>query len=422
MGDVIQPNAQETEQRREAVLRQMEHILASRLFKHSKRCGPLLRYVVLETLDGRGEYLKERAIGADVFGRKLVYDTSSDPIVRTAASEVRKRIAQYYHEFGQTATVWIDLSSGSYIPEFRFVNPADPAPSLIAVSANDWGPPKATRAPEPAHQDCTAPLPLQGAKASDRNSRWIWVLAILPVLSVGIWLAWGSAKQAEDPVQRFWNPFWQNNSVNFAMGGGILADPEPLLGRQPQSAQEALNADQVGFVDAAAMVAVAGLFRSRGKDFILRRGAALTLEEIRKAPVVLIGGNNPWTARLMNPLRFYIEYSPPYSVALRDRQKPNEKLFSADLSATPAFGHTQAYAIISRFSDRLTEHPVIILAGLGKEGTTAAGEFATQPKYLALLDQRAPKGWDKRNLQIVISTEVINGNSGPPVIVAIHCW
>ena len=35
VGDVIQPNAQETEQRREAVLRQMEHILASRLFKHS---------------------------------------------------------------------------------------------------------------------------------------------------------------------------------------------------------------------------------------------------------------------------------------------------------------------------------------------------------------------------------------------------
>jgi hypothetical protein len=409
----MQANAQETEQRREAILRQMEHILASRLFKHSKRCGPLLRYVVLETLDGRGEYLKERAIGADVFGRKLAYDTSLDPIVRTTASEVRKRIAQYYHEFGQTATVWIDLSSGSYVPEFRFVDPADPAPLLVTVAANDWGPPKASAAPEP---------PLREAKAPERKFRRTRMLAILPVLAVGIWLGWGSVKQAQDPLQRFWDPFWQTNSVNFAMGGGVFADPEPLPVRQPQSAQEALNADQVGFVDAAAMVEVAGLFRSRGKEFVLRRGGTLTLEEIRKAPVVLIGSNNPWTARLMSSLRFYIEYSPPYSIALRDRQKPNEKMFSADLSATPAFGHTQSYAIISRFADRLTEHPVIMLAGLGKEGTTAAGEFATQPKYLALLDQRAPKGWHRRNLQIVISTEVINGNSGPPVIVAIHSW
>ena len=422
VGDVIQPNAQETEQRREAVLRQMEHILASRLFKHSKRCGPLLRYVVLETLDGRGEYLKERAIGADVFGRKLTYDTSLDPIVRTTASEVRKRIAQYYHEFGQTATVRIDLSSGSYVPEFGFVDPADPAPLMITASANDWDPPKATAATKPTHQEDTALLPLQEAKAPDRKFRRIWVLAILPVLCVGTWLAWGPAKQAQDPLQRFWDPFWQTNSVTFAMGGGILADPEPLPGRQPQSAQEALNADQIGFVDAAAMLEVARLFWSRGKEFNLRRGGTLTLEEIRKTPVVLIGSNNPWTTRLMSSLRFYIEYSPPYSIALRDRQKPNEKLFRADLSATPAVGHTLSYAIISRFVDRLTEHPVIILAGLGKEGTIAAGEFATQPKYLALLDQRAPKGWNKGNLQIVISAEVINGNSGPPVIVAIHSW
>jgi hypothetical protein len=422
VSDAIQPYAQEVQQRREAILRQMEQILASRLFKHSKRCGPLLRYAVLETLDGRGEHLKERAIGADVFGRKLNYDTSVDPIVRTTASEVRKRIAQYYHEYGQTATVRIDLSSGSYVPEFRFADPAEPAPLRIAASASEWGPPQAAAAPEPAHREEAAPLLLQETKAPDRKFRGIWVVALLAVFGVGIWLAWGPMQRAQDPLERFWEPFWQANSVTFAMGGGIFADPDPSPGHQPQSAQEALSADQVGFVDAAAMLEVARLFRSRGKEINLRRGGTLTLEEIRKGPVVLIGSNNPWTTRLMSSLRFHIEYPAPYSIALRDREKPTEKLFSADLSATPAAGHTQSYAIISRFVDRLTEHPVIILAGLGKEGTIAAGEFATQAKYLALLDQRAPKGWTKGNLQIVISAEVINGNSGPPVIVAIHSW
>src|ERR1022692_5169212 len=107
----------------------------------------------------------------------------------------------------------------------------------------------------------------------------------------------------------------------------------------------------------------------RKTPIVLIGGGTLTLEEIRKTPIVLIGSNNPWTTRLMSSLRFYIEYSPPYSIALRDRQKPDEELFRADLSATPAVGHTLSYAIISRFVDRLTEHPVIILAGLGKEGT-----------------------------------------------------
>src|ERR1039458_8553489 len=55
--------------RREEVREQLGRLLANPLFQHSKHYPGFLRYVVNETLEGRGGYLKERALGVEVFGR-----------------------------------------------------------------------------------------------------------------------------------------------------------------------------------------------------------------------------------------------------------------------------------------------------------------------------------------------------------------
>ena len=105
----------------EEVRRQLVRLLASPLFQHSKHYPGLLRYIVNETLEGRGSHLKERALGVDVFSREPDYDTNADPVVRTTACEVRKRIAQYYHEPGREDEIRIDLPAGAYVPEFHFL-------------------------------------------------------------------------------------------------------------------------------------------------------------------------------------------------------------------------------------------------------------------------------------------------------------
>src|SRR6266545_2814208 len=87
-------------ERRQAVLAELERILASPSFRGTKRSQDFLTYVVNHALDGRTECLKERSIGADVFGRRADYDTGDDSIVRVKASEVRKRLAQYYQLAG----------------------------------------------------------------------------------------------------------------------------------------------------------------------------------------------------------------------------------------------------------------------------------------------------------------------------------
>src|SRR5712691_2969496 len=81
---------------RRAILEQLDKILASPLFQNSKRYPNLLRYAVEQTLDGQSDLLKERTLGIQVFHRDLEYDTNSDPVVRTTAVEVRKRLVQYY--------------------------------------------------------------------------------------------------------------------------------------------------------------------------------------------------------------------------------------------------------------------------------------------------------------------------------------
>jgi len=72
--------------------------------------------------------------------------------------------------------------------------------------------------------------------------------------------------------------------------------------------------------------------------------------------------------------------------------------------------------------DPQAERMVVVVAGMGKDGTAAAGEFVTGPRYLETLASAAPQNWERKNLQVVIATRVINGNSGPPRVLTTYFW
>jgi len=129
-----------------AVHAQLARLLESPHFRNSKRSQALLRFVVQAALAGDQNSLKERCIGAAVFGREPAYDTAQDPIVRNAAIEVRKRLAQYYLEPEHAAELRIELPSGSYMPAF----PAESAATEPAATepAAPW--PKAKRSRSPS--------------------------------------------------------------------------------------------------------------------------------------------------------------------------------------------------------------------------------------------------------------------------------
>src|SRR3984957_16592701 len=132
-----------SQEERSAIRPQLERILANPLFKNSKRYPNLLRYVVEHTLEGSPGELKERTLGVEVFGREPNYDTNADPVVRATAGEIRKRIAQYYHEHGRENEIRIDLSPGSYVPEFElpapYPAPLPPVPTVAPAPAPSRG-------------------------------------------------------------------------------------------------------------------------------------------------------------------------------------------------------------------------------------------------------------------------------------------
>jgi Tol biopolymer transport system component len=108
----------------DTVRRALELVISSDACAGSKRCQDFLRLVVEHALAGELDALSERMIGVEMFGRPADYDTSNDAIVSVRATEVRKRLAQYYREAAITPVVRIELPPGSYVPEFHWSLPS----------------------------------------------------------------------------------------------------------------------------------------------------------------------------------------------------------------------------------------------------------------------------------------------------------
>jgi eukaryotic-like serine/threonine-protein kinase len=102
-----------------SVRRVLQSVLSSNAFAGSTQCQLFLRLAVERSLAGDSESSSEPVIG-EKFGASIDYDASNDAVVRMRATEVRKRLAQYYTEAKQTPQVRIELLPGSYLPEFHW--------------------------------------------------------------------------------------------------------------------------------------------------------------------------------------------------------------------------------------------------------------------------------------------------------------
>jgi hypothetical protein len=211
------------------------------------------------------------------------------------------------------------------------------------------------------------------------------------------------------------------------MGGGpnqgqisASSSPQAALSSSDLSIRELQRADQVAFADATTMSQVAGMFRAQGRSYRIRRSSVMKLADLREGPVILIGAfNNEWTLRLAEPLRFSFVRSEG-AILIKDREDSGRQ-WAVD-PRRPYAALQEDYALISRTLDPITGRLVIIAGGLTKYGTSAAGEFLTDPIYMEALRTAAPRGWDGKNVQVVIATKVVGENSGPPRILASYFW
>lgn len=97
----------------------LDRILQSPPFFRSKKLRGMLRFLVEETLAGRGEAIKEYVLAVEVFGRPSSFDPRLDSIVRVEAGRLRSALEKYYDDEGRADPLVICMEKGSYVPVFR---------------------------------------------------------------------------------------------------------------------------------------------------------------------------------------------------------------------------------------------------------------------------------------------------------------
>lgn len=406
------------EQDKAAIIEQLDRLVANPYFHHSKRFPSFLKFVVSETLAGRAENLKERTLGIEVFGRDPDYDTTNDPIVRVTAAEIRKRIAQYYQETGHDKEIRLSLPSGSYIP--HFTKPAAETPA--AVAANE--PTPASRPEERPKTDAVPAEPLLVPASSfvPKKLLIVTVVAALLIISVALWQIFRSS-----PIDDFWHPFvTADGPILLCIADQSHFSTITLRDAGDPQRQNVLSDRMITVIidDVSPLVDIAGMLQVHGKPYVVKGEATTSLTDLRQGPSVFIGAfDNNWTLRVTGPLRFHFANNADMSKFwIEDRQDPSRKNWMVDRTIQQETGTYKDYAIVARFTDPDTDRPVVVAAGLARGGTVAAGEFLVNRQHMHDLALQTPKGWQHKNIEVVLETQIIDGRSGPPRVAAVHVW
>jgi hypothetical protein len=398
-----------TEPPPEAIREQLELLVHDHVFRSSKRSVQFLRYVVEETLKGAADHIKERTIGVEVFGREPSYDTNVDHVVRTAAIELRKRLAIYYGDPKHRSELRMSLVPGSYIPHFAAPVEAEPESSQPFAAA-----------PE-------EPLPDPDPAPTRRIlSRLIAGTAIILLACLFLGYRW---IHAPNPQDLFWQPVIDTpGTVLIAVGDVPNGPPTAGEGRVDDiPIIHKTSSPSVPFSDMVTIARVLNILDSRGKKAIIRQEAASSFSDLREGPVVLIGAfNNEWSLRLSRELRYTLALDPDHHlIYIRDTKSPNSRTWAwATDKSTTHQGDSggpplQDYALISRIWNSETGHIVVVIGGLYTYGTQAAGELLSNPQLMQAVAKAAPLDNAHANLQIVLGTTVTDGTPGPPRVLAV---
>jgi hypothetical protein len=324
----------------EAVREVLDEVLASAPFCHTQQCKDLLCYIVKHSLSQEEHLLRERVIGAEVFGRPPDYETGNDPVVRIRVAEVRKRLAQFYQSLPNTSatTVQIEIPSGSYRAVFRWREGMRPAAAPSPALAERVVDLPAAEVLQVSHLEPSLPAPVIVPQADVNTHRWKAHLGLLQFMAVALVLVTAALVYTLTPsaqmrvFHRFWAP-WTGNSkpIIFSIGSNAvyrLSDefvdsyardrklenhgmeffvptgPDTMIkGTDVRQARDSFVA--LGDVDAVSAL-VATVTRS-GQTFRERFPNDISFAELRDTPTVLIGGfNNPMTIELTKYLPFVL--------------------------------------------------------------------------------------------------------------------
>lgn len=406
-----------TEEQRAEIWQQFDRLRRNPHFSNSKRFPSFLKFIVQEELEGRGDQLKERTVGIEVFGRDARYDTTADPIVRVTAAEIRKRIAQYYQEPGHETELRISLQPGSYVPHFDW-------PKSTGEESSSPNP--AFPQMLPAIETLRSEPPLSGEAPIQSRKRPYWLLVGVPFLALLLLAGgWWSTWPRRNALDLFWAPVLRSTDpVVICFPRNQLETVRLRDAEQPELVQSFPEQTQALILsDLQPIVSIAGLLSSYHRQYTLLDDSA-NLTDLRHGPTVYLGTfDNAWTLRVTHDLRFRFANDPEMKhFWIEDTQNPKVR-WQIDRHLQVSTENYRDYAVVARFVDPSTGQLAIVSSGIAQGGTITAGEFLTRPDGgIASIKAHAPPGWSDKNMEFVLSTEIIDGRSGPPKVEAMYFW
>ncbi|MEO8129950.1 MAG: hypothetical protein ABI822_22805 [Bryobacteraceae bacterium] len=408
---------------RALVQRELERLLEAAEFRQSEQSKRLLQYLVVHSLDGSAEGVRERAIGAALFGLESGYDTNQNPIVRVRANEVRKRLARYYARVGPQP-LQVEIPAGGYRAEFR-QEAAAPETALPVPEAALVEEPAGRRHPGPGGKALYLGLLLAAAAVA------VLVFSITSgAPSDSLEAFWQPALDAPSPViicaghpvvYRFSSQFQKEVTGRVASHYEVLTRPLNLDPDQVLHARDIVPVPNqyIGLGSAEAVAQIHGWLARRKKDSTIRFGNDLTFTDFRNSPAVVIGAfQNKWMIELTKNLRFIFD-----TAGGRPEVRDTQTGKTWSLPGLKEDGQTtEDYVLISRLLNSASGEFVVAAAGITQYGGHTVGEVLSDPQVLNKVMKTAKSGWKKRSQQLLFHVQVIGATAGPPQLIAFHEW
>jgi hypothetical protein len=375
---------------------ELERILSSPVFASASRHQKLLRYLVERTLSGTPEATKEYSIGVAVFERGQDFDPATDSVVRTQASLLRKRLADYYAQEGNNAALRLELPRGGYSIHVRSPAADSPFPSPV--------------------------------------SRWWRGLALLFggfLLGAALTLLWRPAERARSFASLpLWNSFLRDSSrcllaINtpFFLHDGTgkykrdihvnsMEDWEKLPDREAYP--PARPSPYAGLGEALGLASLTRVLRDSNFPMRILRGEQLRWADLKDESVIIL-----------TPSRFrglQSEFDPTAHFEL-DTSAVTARLINLnplpgepkEFRQSAENGKGVTHALISLLPAKGMEHKILLLQGLHTWGTHGAAEFVSDRRHLESIPAAWAKSFPGKPLpeyfQILITIQIADGLS-----------
>jgi hypothetical protein len=387
----------------------IERIAASSQLRRANRLQELLHFLGKRSLTDHCDSLHEQAIGVGVFGRPENYDTSTDNIVRTSVSELRKRLQAYFDSEGRDELLTLEIPRWNYVLSFR-ERPL-PVPAAFPIAPD--------RAPALTVGETT-----RQADAVRAQPRWVrFVVGGVIILFIGLTVAslvlWNRYRAASLQYATLHHSIygWQDDPQVAELWNGILnarADTDIVLADASFGLLQDINRKSFTLDDylsrsyvqqlqgqhlspdlRAALDRITTWNLGSQDEFMLARrilaldpsGNNIRLYSARnympaltkRDSVILIGGHlsNPWQELFGLHSNFAVDFAPNGSITVNNRN-PEASEAASYVQTTSA-----QYCVISYRPNTEQSGIVLLIQGTDAEATEAAGDFLLSGEKLA---------------------------------------